>query len=66
MFWLGRQVSKTLGQVLSIVGVKTLIDIVESGISATTEKEWRILDPRNERFAMPRLEARKLKHCCPF
>ena len=66
LHWVTRQCSKTLGQIVSIVGSKTLIGIIEYGIDSTTEKEWKILDPLGSRNFMPLSDVRNLSHICPF
>lgn len=47
--WLGRQMSKTIGQVAALLDGETILEMIRAGIHATTEREWKILDPTGKR-----------------
>lgn len=47
--WLGRQMSKTIGQVAALLDGETILEMIRAGIHATTEREWKILDPEGKR-----------------
>lgn len=47
--WLGRQVSKTMGQVAALMDGETILEMIRAGIHATTDREWKQLDPTGKR-----------------
>lgn len=47
--WLGRQMSKTMGQVAALMDGETILEMIRAGISATTSAEWQLLDPDGKR-----------------
>jgi DNA relaxase NicK len=62
--WLDKQLKKSIGQVTSILGVRVLGEIIESGIRATTQAEWDLLDPDGQRVS--KSWNSELANVCPF
>lgn len=50
--WLGRSVSKTMGQVAALMGVDTIVEMVRAGAYATEPREWKQLDPTGQRVLL--------------
>jgi len=62
--WLGRQVSKTMGQVAALLDGETILEMIRSGIHATTDKEWKQLDPLGKRVVFS--GSGKFEYVTPF
>lgn len=62
--WVNKQVKKTLGQIVAILGVRVVREMIEQGINDTSEKEWSILDPYQDKN-LSRWRG-ELNAVCPF
>lgn len=62
--WLGRQMSKTLGQVGALLGGETILEMIRAGIHKTNSAEWRLLDPEGKRTVFT--GAGKFEYVIPF
>jgi len=62
--WLDKQVKKSMGQVASILGIRVLGEIIEDGIRATSQGEWKLLDPDGCRVS--KSWRSELSTVCPF